>query len=96
MLVLRQRLGARSDVRYLLGDIRDRYRLKRAMEGVDIVFHAAALQFPPNNRGVVGAGTQTQHTTRLPTTVGGTGRHVQPNYLEMDDQEHWEQAKKKW
>ncbi len=45
--VLRQRLGARSDVRYLLGDIRDRYRLKRAMEGVDIVFHAAALKHVP-------------------------------------------------
>lgn len=33
-----------SKVRHLIGDIRDRDRLIRAMEGVDIVFHAAALK----------------------------------------------------
>ena len=31
-------------VRYLIGDVRDRERLKLAMEGVDIVIHAAALK----------------------------------------------------
>ena len=31
-------------VRFIVGDIRDKDRLKLAMEGVDIVFHAAALK----------------------------------------------------
>jgi len=31
-------------LRYLLGDVRDLERLKRAFEGVDLVFHAAALK----------------------------------------------------
>ncbi len=31
-------------VRFIVGDIRDKERLKLAMEGVDIVFHAAALK----------------------------------------------------
>jgi len=34
-------------MRPLVGDIRDRDRLLRAMEGVDIVFHAAALKHVP-------------------------------------------------
>mgnify|MGYP001402394699 CR=1 FL=1 len=34
-------------VRYFLGDVRDYSRLKRAMEGVDIVIHAAALKQVP-------------------------------------------------
>lgn len=33
-----------SQLRYFIGDIRDRGRLARAMEGVDIVVHAAALK----------------------------------------------------
>jgi UDP-N-acetylglucosamine 4,6-dehydratase len=32
------------EVRWLLGDVRDRARLKRAMEGADVVVHAAALK----------------------------------------------------
>lgn len=40
----RQRLGPRSDVRFLVGDIRDRDRLLRAAEDVDLVFHCAALK----------------------------------------------------
>jgi len=32
---------------YFLGDVRDRDRMKRAVEGVDIVFHAAALKHVP-------------------------------------------------
>jgi UDP-N-acetylglucosamine 4,6-dehydratase len=43
-----EELGDRPDVRYLVGDIRDRLRLKRAMEGVDVVFHAAALKHVPS------------------------------------------------
>ena len=31
-------------LRYFIGDIRDKNRLYRAMEGVDIVVHAAALK----------------------------------------------------
>ncbi len=34
-------------LRYLLGDVRDVERLKRAMRGVDIVVHAAALKQVP-------------------------------------------------
>ncbi|MFC1709965.1 UDP-N-acetylglucosamine 4,6-dehydratase (inverting) [Candidatus Omnitrophota bacterium] len=34
-------------IRYFLGDIRDRYRLCRAFEGVDYVLHAAALKQVP-------------------------------------------------
>jgi UDP-N-acetylglucosamine 4,6-dehydratase/5-epimerase len=34
-------------MRYFIGDVRDRDRLKRAFEGVDIVIHAAALKQVP-------------------------------------------------
>lgn len=34
-------------IRYFLGDVRDRKRLYRAMDGVDIVIHAAALKQVP-------------------------------------------------
>ncbi len=34
-------------IRPFIGDIRDKERLKRAVEGVDIVFHAAALKHVP-------------------------------------------------
>ncbi len=40
----RQRYGDRPDIRFLIGDIRDRDRLTRAAEGVDLVFHCAALK----------------------------------------------------
>jgi FlaA1/EpsC-like NDP-sugar epimerase len=40
----RHRYGARRDVRMLIGDVRDRDRLVRAMEGIDTVFHCAALK----------------------------------------------------
>ncbi len=40
-----QRLRHRdSNVRFLIGDIRDRDRLVRACEGIDVVFHCAALK----------------------------------------------------
>ena len=41
---LYQQFGDPEEVRWLLGDIRDAQRLRRAMEGVDIVFHTAALK----------------------------------------------------
>lgn len=34
-------------LRYFIGDVRDRERLKRALEGIDIVIHAAALKQVP-------------------------------------------------
>jgi len=34
-------------IRYFLGDVRDKYRLTRAFEGVDYVIHAAALKQVP-------------------------------------------------
>lgn len=36
-----------SNLRFLLGDVRDEKRLHRAMEGIEIVFHAAALKHVP-------------------------------------------------
>jgi UDP-N-acetylglucosamine 4,6-dehydratase/5-epimerase len=34
-------------IRYFIGDVRDKDRLKRAMEGIDIVIHAAAMKHVP-------------------------------------------------
>src|ERR1051325_11587944 len=34
-------------IRYLIGDVRDVERVRRAMEGVDYVFHASALKHVP-------------------------------------------------
>ena len=39
---------SRDRLRFLLGDIRDKDRLKIAMDGVDLVFHAAALKQVPS------------------------------------------------
>ena len=36
-----------TPMRYFIGDVRDYHRLKRAMEGVDVVIHAAALKQVP-------------------------------------------------
>ena len=36
-----------SGLRYFLGDVRDQNRLRRALEGIDIVVHAAALKQVP-------------------------------------------------
>ena len=36
-----------SGIRYFIGDVRDADRLRRAMEGIDIVIHAAALKQVP-------------------------------------------------
>jgi UDP-N-acetylglucosamine 4,6-dehydratase len=34
-------------IRYFIGDVRDKERLKRAMEGIDVVIHAAAMKHVP-------------------------------------------------
>jgi UDP-N-acetylglucosamine 4,6-dehydratase len=44
---LQRKLGDDGRVRYLLGDVRDVERLKRAMRGVDTAVHAAALKQVP-------------------------------------------------
>lgn len=46
--LLQEELGSRQDLRFLIGDIRDRKRLRRALEGIDFVFHAAALKHVPS------------------------------------------------
>jgi FlaA1/EpsC-like NDP-sugar epimerase len=41
---LSQELKKYGFMRYLIGDVRDRARLRRAVEGVDFIFHVAALK----------------------------------------------------
>ena len=41
---LQQEYGDPENIRFLLGDIRDKERLRRAIEDIDIVFHTAALK----------------------------------------------------
>jgi FlaA1/EpsC-like NDP-sugar epimerase len=41
---LMQELGEKAQVSFLIGDVRDKDRLMRAMENIDIVFHAAAMK----------------------------------------------------
>jgi FlaA1/EpsC-like NDP-sugar epimerase len=41
---LAHKLRGNPHLRFLVGDIRDKERLQMAMEGVDVVFHAAALK----------------------------------------------------
>lgn len=44
---MRIAFGNDERLRFLIGDVRDPIRLKRATEGVDLVFHAAALKQVP-------------------------------------------------
>ncbi|MBK8870711.1 MAG: UDP-N-acetylglucosamine 4,6-dehydratase (inverting) [Elusimicrobia bacterium] len=44
---MRQTFGDNSILRFFLGDVRDKERLHRALDGVDIVVHAAALKQVP-------------------------------------------------
>ena len=41
------KIGSQDPLRYFIGDIRDEPRLKRALEGIDVVIHAAALKQVP-------------------------------------------------
>ncbi len=43
----RQELGDDPRVRFFIGDVRDRERLWRAFDGIDVVVHAAALKQVP-------------------------------------------------
>lgn len=42
-----QKYQGKNALRFFLGDVRDRARLRQAMEGIDIVVHAAALKQVP-------------------------------------------------
>jgi UDP-N-acetylglucosamine 4,6-dehydratase len=44
---LEQELQSSPNLRFLVGDVRDKERLQRAIEGIDFVFHAAALKHVP-------------------------------------------------
>jgi len=44
---LEQELENYPNVRFLIGDVRDKERLQRAVEGIDFIFHAAALKHVP-------------------------------------------------
>jgi len=46
--LLEEALGKRPDVRYLVGDVREKDRLRRAMKDIEVVFHAAALKQVPS------------------------------------------------
>jgi UDP-N-acetylglucosamine 4,6-dehydratase len=45
--VMAEKFRSHDQVRFFLGDVRDKDRLKRAFEGVDYVIHAAALKQVP-------------------------------------------------
>ncbi len=42
-----QEFGGEKNIRFLLGDVREHDRVMRAAEGVDVIFHAAALKHVP-------------------------------------------------
>jgi UDP-N-acetylglucosamine 4,6-dehydratase/5-epimerase len=42
-----QKLGEHDQLRFFIGDIRDEARLRRALEGIEVVIHAAALKQVP-------------------------------------------------
>jgi len=44
---LEQELQNYSNVRFLIGDVKDKDRLRTAIEGIDVVFHSAALKHVP-------------------------------------------------
>lgn len=46
-MYLAQELSSFADVRYLIGDVRDKERLHRAAEDIDVIIHAAAMKHVP-------------------------------------------------
>ncbi|TCT14022.1 polysaccharide biosynthesis protein [Natranaerovirga pectinivora] len=44
---MQQELKEKKNIRFLLGDVRDKERIDRAMNDIDIVFHLAALKHVP-------------------------------------------------
>jgi len=47
LFALEQELRSSSNVRFLVGDIKDKERLRRAVEGIAVIFHSAALKHVP-------------------------------------------------
>lgn len=45
---MQQSLGTMPNIRYLIGDIRDYERVRRAMQDIDYVFHTAAMKHVPS------------------------------------------------
>ena len=45
---MKQEYGRMENVRFLIGDVRDKERLERAMQGIDYVFHVAAMKHVPS------------------------------------------------
>jgi len=45
---LREKMSQTSNIRYLIGDVRDGDRVARAMEDIDYVFHVAAMKHVPS------------------------------------------------
>jgi UDP-N-acetylglucosamine 4,6-dehydratase len=45
---LMQEIGNRHNLRFLIGDVRDSVRVERAMQGIDYVFHVAAMKHVPS------------------------------------------------
>ncbi|MGE5701492.1 MAG: polysaccharide biosynthesis protein, partial [Clostridia bacterium] len=45
---LQQQYKGHTNIRFLIGDVRDLERLNRAMEGIDYVFHVAAMKHVPS------------------------------------------------
>ncbi len=45
---LQHELVGHKNIRYLVGDVRDRSRLAKSLKGIDYVFHAAALKHVPS------------------------------------------------
>ena len=43
-----QEMSGIKNIRFLIGDVRDKERIERAMEGIDIVFHIAAMKHVPS------------------------------------------------
>jgi FlaA1/EpsC-like NDP-sugar epimerase len=46
--IMMQEMSAIKNIRFLIGDVRDKERIERAMEDIDIVFHIAAMKHVPS------------------------------------------------
>ena len=46
--IMMQEMSGIKNIRFLIGDVRDKERIERAMEDIDIVFHIAAMKHVPS------------------------------------------------
>lgn len=46
--IMMQEMDGIKNIRFLIGDVRDKERIERAMEDIDIVFHIAAMKHVPS------------------------------------------------